>query len=114
MHAGNQALTACAAGFHMASLWEIYDPSNLKYDTTLGLVHADSGSGPPSGAFNAGQGWIRTGAPGASNVPGVANCQAWSTTSGQGTRASLTAIGGPWAVIEDPCAGESRVWCVEE
>src|SRR4029450_11293782 len=26
------ALNACAAGFHFASLWEIFDTSNLKYD----------------------------------------------------------------------------------
>src|SRR5262245_7913813 len=33
---GAHALAACSQGFHMASLWEIFDPTNLKYDTTLG------------------------------------------------------------------------------
>jgi hypothetical protein len=56
---GSQALSACAAGYHMASLWEIFDPSNLKYDTTLGVTQADSGSGPPSKETTA-SGWIRT------------------------------------------------------
>ena len=32
----------------MASMWEIHDPSDLRYDTDLGLTLADSGSGPPS------------------------------------------------------------------
>ena len=32
---GDQVLTACARGYHMASLFEILDTSNLRYDTTL-------------------------------------------------------------------------------
>src|SRR5262245_60366073 len=52
---GNAVLTACDAGFHMASLWEIHDPSNLQYDTR-GFTLADAGSGPPAVL-----GWIRTG-----------------------------------------------------
>ena len=34
-HNGSQVLTACAEGYHMASLWEIFDTSNLRYDTAL-------------------------------------------------------------------------------
>jgi hypothetical protein len=37
-HNGAQALTACAAGYHMPSIWEIHDPSNLKY--TWHTVHS--------------------------------------------------------------------------
>jgi hypothetical protein len=55
---GSEALTACAEGYHMASLWDIFDISNLNYDTTLGLTYDDSGSAPPSD-----NGWIRTGVP---------------------------------------------------
>ena len=47
-HNGANALTACTRGFHMASLWEVFDPTNLAYDTTLGTTDQDSGSGPPS------------------------------------------------------------------
>ena len=36
-HVGNQVLTACAAGYHMASLWEILDPSNLKSQHGIGF-----------------------------------------------------------------------------
>ena len=57
--AGNQVLTACASGYHTASLWEILDPSNLEYDTKRGVTKDDAGSGPPAGSD--GDGWIRTG-----------------------------------------------------
>jgi hypothetical protein len=56
-HRGNQTLTACSSGYHMASLWEIFDMSNLRYDTQLGMTAEDSGFGPPTQTL----GWIRTG-----------------------------------------------------
>ena len=34
---GNQAINACASGYHMASYWEIHDLSTLQYDTSLGV-----------------------------------------------------------------------------
>ena len=49
---GNQALHACAAGYHMASWWEIYDASAVEYDTTLWQTTDDSGSGPPTGYYD--------------------------------------------------------------
>src|SRR5512133_3687902 len=55
-HNGAEALTACAAGYHMASFWEIRDPSNLRYNTAYGYKTDDSGLGPPTAG-----GWIRTG-----------------------------------------------------
>jgi hypothetical protein len=54
---GHQPTTACATGYHMASLWEIADPSNLLYNTTLGRTRADSGLSPTTGDT----GWVRTG-----------------------------------------------------
>jgi hypothetical protein len=72
-HTGSQALTACAEGYHMASLWEIFDTSNLKYDTVLGLTQDDSGFGPPSQIG----GWIRTGRFASTVGPaGAPNCDA--------------------------------------
>src|SRR5262245_44541309 len=72
---GNQALTACDPGFHMASLWEIHNTCNLSYDAARGLTRDDSGDGPPS----AGSGWVRTGssASGYSSA-GMGHCAAWS------------------------------------
>jgi len=32
---GNQALSACVKGYHMASLWEIFGVSALTYNTKL-------------------------------------------------------------------------------
>lgn len=55
--AGDQALSACAEGYHMASLWEIFNTSDLRYDTTLGFTQEDSGSAPPSNR----NGWVRMG-----------------------------------------------------
>jgi hypothetical protein len=49
-HNGGQALTACAAGYHMASIWEIHDPSSLRYSTVYGFTEDDSGLGPPHGS----------------------------------------------------------------
>ena len=121
-HDGNEALTACAAGFHMASLWEIFDPTQLRYDTTLGYVNDDSGSGPPS-SF----GWIRTGREAnAISEPsgGAVNCNAWTSDNGfhEGSAVSLTAawhLGNvsavtPWRATIGICSDPSRVWCVQD
>jgi hypothetical protein len=69
---GNETLTACAKGYHMASIWEILDTSNLSYNTDLGVIVDDSGSGPP----NAIEGWIRTGDVTSDHFT---NCKAWTS-----------------------------------
>jgi len=117
VHQGDDALSACA--YHMASMWEIHDPSNLRYDTVLGATLADSGLGAPNHF-----GWIRTGTavtPG--TVFGFANCQAWTTASSM-VRGTLVAPVGnwesgvqtvsPWHYAETPifCSASNRVWCV--
>jgi hypothetical protein len=78
-HNGAEALSACAAGYHMASLWEIHEPSNLRYDTELGLTREDSGFGPPGGSA----GWIPTGFDASSGAvfPGTGNCKTWTSAS---------------------------------
>ena len=76
-HDGAHALTACAGGYHMASLWEIFDTSNLRYDTELGFTRDDSGFGPPIA-----QGWIRTGYIASGfGPPGLINCKAWTSAN---------------------------------
>ena len=120
-HDGSQALTACAAGYHMASLWEILDPSNLSYDTGLGFTTADSGSGPPSQP-----GWIRTGvgpSSGSANA-GLANCRAWTSADplDGGTFVGLTntwdsaavTVVSPWRATAIGCNNGTRVWCVQD
>jgi len=128
---GASALTACEAGFHMASLWEIRDPSNLRYDTVLGIDRDDSGEGPPTSTFDfsglvdlAGLGWIRTGAGAStsSELLGSGNCSTWSTNpnSAFGTLATLTigltqgATIDPWLASVDSCDKLHHVWCAED
>jgi hypothetical protein len=113
------ALDACANGYHMASLWEILDPSNLKYNTTLGYgagIH-DTGSGPPTWW----SGWVRTGyTANSGTTPGQANCTAWTSSSGSGTYISLVDnwTGSKdihvWTVNTALCANPGHVWCVED
>ena len=118
---GSEASTACAAGYHMASLWEIVDPSNLRYNTNLGDSRADSGMGPPS--FS--DGWIRTGYT-SSIAPSVgqANCSTWSSSSAGDYG---TVVGLPWdwtdANLQDvsvwnatprQCSYTANVWCAAD
>lgn len=118
----NQALTACASGFHFASLWEIADPSGLQYDTTLGQTTLDSGGGPPT---IMGLGWVRTGYNFAdsSTTVGHANCDLWTSNSvnQNGTVAVLPQIWtsgaqdlNVWDVDVRTCNFNLGVWCVED
>jgi hypothetical protein len=121
LHKGNEALTACADGYHMASLWEIHDPSNLRYDTALGFKRGDSGSSPPSGTV----GWVRTGwDANESDLPGSSNCNAWTSDSpfGEGTAVELPRLWrltdgpviSPWISLGELCFEPLRVWCVQD
>ena len=65
-----QAKTFCATGYHMASIFEIEQTTDIRYDTALGLTAGDSGSGPPIGH----EVWARTGNPGANQ-----SCNAWTS-----------------------------------
>lgn len=117
---GNQTLTACAEGYHMATLWEIYDFSNLKYDRTLGLIGEDSEAGPPPNA-----GWIRTAGAsyGDTSQPGADNCFLW-TTNDSTKRGSIAHLFNdwdsdpsyisPWRSDSIPCSLSIEVWCVED
>lgn len=122
---GSHALAACAAGFHMANLYEILDPSNLKYDTTLGFTRGDSGEGPPADSGDLDAGWIRTGNGATITNParrGESNCNGWTSDSLSDTGTtvflqsdwdSVVSGIGPWAPSADNCRATRRVWCVE-
>jgi hypothetical protein len=119
-YAANRVLTACTAGYHMASLWEMLDVSDLIYDYSHPAAYkkADSGYGPPSG-WN---GWVRTGWDSAGdNVAGTGNCNNWSSTGGtvHGTAVQLsptweTAPGdiSTWNAGSFGCSLTGPVWCV--
>ncbi len=123
----------CADGFHFASLWEIFAPSDLKYDSSLGAAPT-SGPGPVSGLAA----WIHTGnSDSAANQMGRANCNGWSSidvtdkgsvvvlgtnTSGSGGN-SMISIGfwdspsvasSPWIPGYFACNQPRPIWCVED
>jgi hypothetical protein len=120
---GSIAASQCASGYHMASLWEMADPSNLKYNTSLGYMRGDSGWGPPAGEGDL-FGWVRTGyTNNTSTTPGRANCSSYTSHSfGQyGTIAALPSQWtsgvqdiGPWDTLVRECDDWMRVWCVED
>jgi hypothetical protein len=115
---GANALTACAAGFHMAAYREIRDTDNLAYDKLLGFNKDDSGEGPPANEFA----WVRTGADSASSQnAGIANCNSWSQTSGYGSVVWLDSqwtgtseASDPWKGSEYTCISPIGVWCVQD
>jgi hypothetical protein len=123
-HNGAQAPSACASGFHMASMWELIDPSQLSYDRSRGQTSDDSGLGPPSLVG----GWIRTGGSNSftSGEPGGAHCSSYTEPSlGTGTEVGLYPDWTPggvsedsripwWAGDLDSCALLRSVWCVED
>ena len=113
----------CAEGYHFASLWEILAPSNLKYNTDLGMVRDDSGQGPPTLPFAGG--WVRTGfGRSGSTTPGVGNCDGWDSSSDSdwGTLARLPSYWTAgqdihvWQVDTVTCNTDVlvRVWCVAD
>ncbi|MBN1136734.1 MAG: hypothetical protein JXM73_09110 [Anaerolineae bacterium] len=116
------ALTACASGYHMASLWEILDVSNLIYDYAhpSAATRADSGHGPPS-AIAA---WVRTGYSSfTSSVAGTGNCSNWTSPNAAhyGTVAYLShqwetvsSQADLWDLSTASCDLVARVWCAKD
>jgi hypothetical protein len=104
----------------MASLWEIFDTSNLRYNTDLGATDDDSGFGPPSGVLA----WIRTGFNSVGiDLSGFSNCNAWTdgTNANFGSFASpdreWTSPGfraSPWTGGTLTCNHVQPVWCVQD
>ncbi len=122
---GGEATTACNNGFHMASLWELRDPSHLAFANDLAQLPSslDLGQGPVSGT--AGFGWIRTGSNTNSNTfPGAANCLGW-ISSAIDEFGSLAALDpdwsdagptdqSPWQASAVSCNASLKAWCVED
>jgi hypothetical protein len=118
-HGGAGPTAACASGYHMASLWEILDTTQLEYNTSLGFTMGDTGSGPPTYVY----GWIRTGYfSSTSSTPGQGNCACWTNgMTGSGTIAQLPSSWSStyvdlhvWDVATDGCGTTvHHVWCVE-
>jgi len=118
MHDGSQASQACQAGFHMASLSEIWDTSTLEYDRIRGLVGA--GQGPT--LFNVG--WVHSGVFGTNPAPGFGTCNGytspaaadWGTTVRPHLAWSMlpSSVIDPWEARATACNFPNFVWCVED
>jgi hypothetical protein len=97
------ASNACRPGFHVASVYEVYDPTGLEYESGLGFP--GDGEGPPDES----RGWAYDGSGN--------NCSNYTSSSGIGRRLYLSATSstiGPWGSQELGCSLTSRVWCVED
>jgi hypothetical protein len=115
-----EACGAVPAGFHMASLWEIFEPSHLRYDTALGVT--DGGLGLRCSDRDSRM--VRTGAGPSGFQPAPrANCHAWASSEAAdfGTLVALSAAwafdglgASPWAAVDDTCSSARPVWCVED
>ena len=111
--AGGDAITACDSGFHMASISEIQDPSNLQYatrsttrsttvyDSIVALVDSPSFDQAPdqftyefvpfdqaSNQFPDHTGWVRTEADALTGL--VNNCDVWRSSSDQQSGTTMT------------------------
>ncbi len=104
LHPGSSAAAACTAGFHLAQLSEIWDPSSLHYDSVMG--HTIAGE---TGAPMVNQGWIY-------GTDEDADCSNYTSSAGGGQIAMLTAISAEaqWIIVSIQCIAERRVWCVED
>ena len=119
---GNLATSACTSGFHMASMWEILDVSNLVYDysNSYATTRDDDGTGPPAGSV----GWVRTGySSSGTNMAGTGNCHNWTSLSAAsyGTAARLgTNWNTPpgqvalWGFETWNCDTLVRTWCIQD
>jgi len=110
---GNQAQSACEAGFHMASVLDLQHASALSYDATRGIASTfgDQLPGPPTSV----PGWARSGTSSfATGAAGVANCNGWQSagSSDQGTVAALSF--GAVALTLGNCGAGAHVWCIED
>jgi hypothetical protein len=129
LHPATGAPGACAEGYHFASIWEIADPSNLRYNTALGLGSHDNSAGPPTATklwtlVLTAHGWVRTGYVALATEPaGEANCLGWLSNSDShyGSIANLPSdwTGGAqdigvWNTEASTCDRDVRVWCVQD
>ena len=115
---GDEVLTACARGYHLASYWEIREPSNFVYETRLGLTNADYQFGPPASKEAGVTGlwaWLDFG-----TVPDVTyNCNGWTGYAYHGYSASLGMANPastfyPFNIQVNRCNMKAHVWCASD
>jgi hypothetical protein len=111
-YTGGEALAACDAGFHFASVWELVDLAALAYDASRGATFQDVDTGPPADLA----GWLGSGNP----IGTSGQCNEWSSSS--------ASVAGHARFLEllqfhpllrlnrfvASCDTPLRVWCVED
>jgi len=102
----------CVDGYHMASLYELKNPSEMHYDTNpvYSLILDDSGSGAP--VLN---GWIRSGRDASTGQ----NCSVWlsehQNSMGQVVQPTFTTtVFGTWGLSSAPCNTLHYLWCISD
>ena len=111
---------ACGKGYHVASLWEIFDFTALQYDTKRGHALMTGSGGPPSDIY----GWIETaGDDSASTVVGFGNCLGFTSSDagdyGTVVRfptnwAATPTVISPWDGGTSTCNVPRNVWCKQD
>lgn len=108
----NVAASACAPGFHFASVPELTTEGNLEYAEALGRQHVEAGvsAGPEWWG-----GWVRTGILG-----GSLSCNGWTSTAPADRGAILAApphsTTNPleWQGGQQGCGTPVPVWCIAD
>ena len=124
---GGDAITACDSRFHMASLSEIQDPSNLQYAIgSITRVRSPT-SNRRIEPLTKPQGWIRTGEVPFWGYPD--NCDFWMSSSDRQNGTTMTRYSSHGSVRPKPsatgpitswhktltsCALPEHVWCIED
>jgi len=118
---GGDAITACDSGFHLASISEIQNPSDLQYANRSTTAYDDEGFVPPSDHM----GWVRTDSFPLVGVPDYCDFRMSSSDQQSGTTMSrrtlwhhpsteLHASAAPswWYTTQVSISQPESVWCV--
>ncbi len=123
---GGDAITACDSGFHMASLFEIRDPSNLQYANRSAAAYDSLVDGQRLGPPSNHMGWVLSGGYPPSgfeydcgdfrdnrdNRSGTTlSLNDWFEAGMEQTASTLNIL---WQVARMSCSQPEPVWCVED
>lgn len=122
---GGDAIMACDLGFHMASMSEIQDPSNLQYANRSTAAYALLVDGQKLGAPSNRTGWVRSGVSPPSSAYDCGDWRGRYDTELGNTLAlydfwyasehdqPISGLNTWWQAARKPCSQREHVWCVE-
>ncbi len=108
---GELVASHCDSGFHLATSFELWDPSDMQYDRSRGLTTNESGPAVSTRGWIVESGWAL-----------APDCSDWTTPSSsiEGTTLSIRRVGAQeqnpgWLVVSTrACDLPHPVWCVED